>query len=138
MNTLEHEIKMSGRARFHLDTKAEIEKLREQMATNLVKMEELMTESNVTFFEMELDEAYNLQVQIKPHVLSVLDKEKLAADLGASKSDIKTLFLMACIENRSLTTDKYETYFFVDRDTKVNVRKKKKPKPKGKKKNQGL
>jgi hypothetical protein len=138
MSTLEYEMKMSGRTRQHFEMKGEIEKLRNQMAINLIKMESLMERENVTFFEMDLDEIHNLQVRIKPRALSVLDKGKLASDLGVAKSDIKTPYLMTCIENRSLTMDKYETYFEVERDTKVVVTKKKKPKPKGNKKNQGL
>jgi hypothetical protein len=135
---MEYEMKMSGRLRQHFEMKEEIEKLRLQITTNLVAMEKLMTDENVTFFEMDLNETHNLQVLIKPHALSVLDKEKLAADLGVSKSDIKTPFLMTCVENRSLTTDKYESYFFVERDMKITPKKKKKPKPKGNKKKQGL
>jgi hypothetical protein len=138
MKDLQYEIKMSARSREHFELKLGLEKLRAQMVSNLIQMEQLMSDNNETFFEMDFDEIHNLNIQLKVHHSRTLDKERLSIDLGVSKSDIKTPFLMTCVEEKRLTTDKYESYFFPESETKVNIRKKKKKKPKGNKKQQGL
>jgi hypothetical protein len=136
MESLEYQSAMAARARQHFEYKRQMELLREKVTRNLIDMEEHMDHVGATMYETVYDETHDLYIQIKPHSISKLNKEKLAIDLGVSQSELKTPFLLSCVENRSLTSDKYEQYIIYASDIKLHIKKKKRKKPRSKKKKQ--
>ena len=98
-------------------------------------VQKLLTESGGFQHVIQLDDNFEIIVQIKETSKKVFEKEAMADDLGVTASaTTRKDFLINMTEQRKLTLEKFKKYFHHEPNTAMTFRKKAIPKKRRKKK----
>ena len=128
---LKREIEMGAREFY--DIKREIDRLKERSLQVAEKVFRQMREISNAEIIIPLDENYNLRVRVKTSRTNKVDKDQMSADLNAKKKELKTEFLIKCVEDARLTHGRFLEYIYPEFNTKVEIKRVKVPKKKKKK-----
>lgn len=105
--------------------------LLEEKKNNNAKIMRILRENEMNFHSANLDENFEIRVEIKDDRTKVFEKEQMADDLGISPgSTTQKEVLINLTEKQQLTLEQFKRYFNWEPNTKLVVKKVKIKKPK--------
>lgn len=105
--------------------------LLEEKKNNNAKIMRILRDNEMNFHSANLDENFEIRVEIKDDRTKVFEKEQMADDLGISPgSTTQKEVLINLTEKQQLTLEQFKRYFNWEPNTKLVVKKVKIKKPK--------